>query len=326
MRLGLFLIMENWDGDIPRAYAEHMETIRQADCVGIDELWLAEHHFNDYSVSPSLSALLAYAAGITSRIDIGAAAYLLPFHDPVTIAEDVATLDILSHGRMLFGAAKGGPFERQKAQFGVEGDEARERMLEGLDLVRRLLAETSVDFSGKHYSAEGLTVYPRPVQPRVPTFIASRDETAIALAARHGFGLMAAHAWDLDRLRNQRDTYREHHPEGTAPELMASRSFLVAETDQAAREAARPHIRRFRKRMSRQGFGQRGEDDFFNEERLLANGVIGSPETCRQRLAELAEAGVTRVALKPATRDHVRARECLAAAASDLKPAMEACA
>ena len=198
-------------------------------------------------------------------------------------------------------------------------------MLEGMDFVQRLLTEESVDFSGEHYSAEDLTVYPRPLQTRIPTFIASRDETAISYAAAHGFGLMAAHAWDLVRIRNQVATYREHHVEEAYPELMASRSFLVADTDEAAREAARPHIRRFRKRMSRQGFGRRGKDDFFNEDRLLANGVIGSPETCRQRLAELAEAGVTRVALKPVTHDHVQVRECLSTVASELDPEQESC-
>lgn len=84
-----------------------MATVQHAERLGFDEAWVTEHHFNRFSVSASISPLLAHLAGVTSTIRLGSAAVLLPMHDIRRVAEDAATVDALSDGRLMLGVARG---------------------------------------------------------------------------------------------------------------------------------------------------------------------------------------------------------------------------
>lgn len=156
MRTGLFCTYENPQQDYRSAYAEQTELVEFVEALGYDEAWVAEHHFNAAASSASPVAILAHLATRTSRIRIGSAAVLLPFRDPILVAEDAATLDILSNGRFDFGVAKGGPFPVQNKHFHVGKEEARARTCEALALVEKLLYEESVSFDGRYYKAEGV--------------------------------------------------------------------------------------------------------------------------------------------------------------------------
>lgn len=113
MRTGLFCTYENPHHDYRSAYAEQTKLVQLVETLGFDEAWVAEHHFNPNASSPSCLAVLAYLAAKTTRLRLGSAAVLLPFRNPIQVAEDVATVDILSEGRFDFGIAKGGPFPIQ---------------------------------------------------------------------------------------------------------------------------------------------------------------------------------------------------------------------
>ena len=196
MRYALFANFENplfgsAPGNAAHAIAESMQTIVHAERLGFDEAWVTEHHFNRFSVSSSLFALLAHAAAKTERIALGTAAVLLPMHDPIRVAEDAATVDALSNGRLLLGVGRGGPFPDQFKHFHVAPDDSRAQMLEGLALVQRLLAEVHVSFSGRHYQCEDVSVYPRQAQARLPVWLASVSPEGVDEAARQGYGLMA---------------------------------------------------------------------------------------------------------------------------------------
>jgi len=109
MRTGLFCTYENPHHDYRSAYAEQTKLVQLVETLGFDEAWVAEHHFNPNASSPSCLAVLAFLAAKTTRLRLGSAAVLLPFRNPIQVAEDVATVDILSEGRFDFGIAKGGP-------------------------------------------------------------------------------------------------------------------------------------------------------------------------------------------------------------------------
>ena len=119
MRIGLFCTFENPQRDYRSAYAEQTGLVQLVEKLGFDDAWVAEHHFNPDAASASCLAVLAYLAARTTRIRLGSAASLLLFHNPTEIAEDAATIDILSGGRFDFGVAKGGPFPTQNKHFGI---------------------------------------------------------------------------------------------------------------------------------------------------------------------------------------------------------------
>jgi alkanesulfonate monooxygenase SsuD/methylene tetrahydromethanopterin reductase-like flavin-dependent oxidoreductase (luciferase family) len=113
MRLGLFCTYENLSRDQRKAFADQTRLIEHIEALGFDEAWIAEHHFNPDALSPAGLTILAYLAAKTRHIRLGSAAVLLPCHAPLKIAEEVATLDLLSDGRFDFGVSKGGPFPLQ---------------------------------------------------------------------------------------------------------------------------------------------------------------------------------------------------------------------
>jgi alkanesulfonate monooxygenase SsuD/methylene tetrahydromethanopterin reductase-like flavin-dependent oxidoreductase (luciferase family) len=139
MKTGLFCNYENHHLDARRTIFEQVLLVKEAETLGFEEAWVTEHHFNEFNLSSSILLLLAHLAGVTSQIRLGTAAVLLPFHQPIRVAEDIATLDNLCSGRLAFGVAKGGPFPQQNKHFGVTTQESRTRMLESVALIQKLL-------------------------------------------------------------------------------------------------------------------------------------------------------------------------------------------
>jgi alkanesulfonate monooxygenase SsuD/methylene tetrahydromethanopterin reductase-like flavin-dependent oxidoreductase (luciferase family) len=309
MRLGLFLNFEHGSESGVAAFERQIGLALHAEEVGLDALWLSEHHFTSFTQSAAILPLMAYLAGRTRRIRIGAAAVLLPLHNPIRLAEDLATIDILSHGRLDLGLARGGPFPSQYAHFQVEPESARERSTEAMDLLLRLLREEDVTFEGRWYQAKNLTIHPRLVQPELPVFLASANPEALALAARLRLGLMAGHAWPLSQISALAESYRVAAARDP-PEFIVLRNICVAESDAKAQAAAIPAMERFQARMrdhSAKPPASLGLDQ------ALETGIIGSPETCRRKIAALA-AAAPRVSLvmKLACLDEAMAGEVIA--------------
>jgi alkanesulfonate monooxygenase SsuD/methylene tetrahydromethanopterin reductase-like flavin-dependent oxidoreductase (luciferase family) len=315
VKTGLFCTYENHHQDADRAIVEQTALIQQAEALGFEEAWITEHHFSDVHVNPSITVLLAYLAGITSRIRLGSAAVLLAFHNPITVAEDIAMLDHLCQGRLLLGVAKGGPFPEQNQHFGIGMGESRSRMLEGLELLEKLLYNQDVSFAGQYYQCHHLTIHPQPLQSHIPVYVATSDREAIELAACHSFGLMGGAPFSLDRLKANLATYRAINTSG-AERLVLSRFFYVAATDQEATQEALPFVRDFVARMSQNvaNLKQDGNTQHlkpaanqktcFDEAYLLENSIIGSVATCRDKIKRLQdELDLGTLALKPCSLD-----------------------
>ena len=134
----------------PDLYRSHMDLIVDSEAMGYDNAWLTEHHFVDDGYSPSLLPIAAGIATRTSRIRIGTFLILLPLHNPVRIAEDTATVDLLSNGRFDLGVGLG--YRRQEfADQGISHTERGARLNEGIALIQRLLSDEEVTFDGKCY-------------------------------------------------------------------------------------------------------------------------------------------------------------------------------
>ncbi|MGX4695427.1 LLM class flavin-dependent oxidoreductase [Streptomyces sp. JNUCC 63] len=154
-----------------------IEDIALADELGFDSAWLAEHHFSRYGLLGNPITFGAYLAERTKRILIGSAVLVLPFHDPIRLAEDAALLDNLSGGRLRLGVGRGYQPKEFKG-FGKNAEHNRELYQETVDILKKAWTEEKWSYQGKHYSYEDMEIFPRPLTPGGPPIIhacSSRD-------------------------------------------------------------------------------------------------------------------------------------------------------
>jgi alkanesulfonate monooxygenase SsuD/methylene tetrahydromethanopterin reductase-like flavin-dependent oxidoreductase (luciferase family) len=167
-----------------------LERIEIMDQTGYDAVWLAEHHFSSFSVCPSVHMVGTLAAARTRRLRIGTAVSLAPFYHPLRLAEEVALLDLLSGGRVNWGAGRG--FARVEfTAFAVPPEESASRFRETVEIVLRAWTDKRLNFVGQHFRFEDVEVLPKPTQlPHPPVWMAASSESAIEWAASRGFSIL----------------------------------------------------------------------------------------------------------------------------------------
>ncbi len=193
MKFDLFYQLPQADSQEPaRRYRELIEEAVEADRLGFDTLWLAEVHFAPrFSLMPAPMMILAAIAERTRRLRLGLAVNLLPLHHPMRLAEETATLDVISGGRAVFGAGRGA-FPLNYRGYGVPMTESRGLFEETLDFVKRAWTEERVTFRGRHFSADGVSVIPKPVQqPHPPIRLAANSLETFEFAGAHGYPIFA---------------------------------------------------------------------------------------------------------------------------------------
>lgn len=175
-------------------YQRAFDRIRYAEELGFDYFWLSEHHFVPEGHSPAPLTLAAAVAARTERIRLGTCVYLLPLHHPLQVAEEVATLDIVSGGRFELGVGLGyRPHEF--AAFGIDRGARASRMDESCEILRRAWTQDGWSFEGRHFCLDDVSIHPRPLQdPHPPLWISARNERAAARAGRFRCPLMIAPA------------------------------------------------------------------------------------------------------------------------------------
>jgi alkanesulfonate monooxygenase SsuD/methylene tetrahydromethanopterin reductase-like flavin-dependent oxidoreductase (luciferase family) len=292
MRLGLFMNFEHGcaEQDVETgqdAFERQMALGLKAEALGFEELWVSEHHFSPFTQSGSILALMAYLAGRTQKVRLGTAALLTPLHNPIRLAEDLATIDILSNGRLDLGLARGGPFPTQFSNFQIDSIEAQERAIEAGSFLLQLLERTEINFHGRWHECKALTTLPRLLQKPLPVFIASSQRETIEAAARSNHGLMAGHGASGARLVDLLQIYASASS-GKIPDLIVLRNVCVADSDKEALAAAKPAIERFFGKM-RQHSNPGSPYAPVSLDKSLETSIIGSPETCREKLAELSQ-------------------------------------
>ena len=242
MKFAVFSLLEQREDDTPaNVFSKVLEQSEAAEDLGYDAMWLAEHHFTDYGILPSPAVLGAAIAQRTTRLRIGTACSILPFHDPRRLAEDYALLDVLSNGRLDFGVGRGYQ-PAEFASFGVSMDEARGRFNEALDIIRGLWTTEGFTYEGQYHSVHDLTLYPRPVHdPHPPIWMAAVSPESFELAAKAGLQILTApQITPLPRVKGGYDAYRAAWREaGGDPEgltLPMQRPVYAGATEQAACE------------------------------------------------------------------------------------------
>ena len=176
-----------------QAFESLVEQVCLADELGYSTVWMVEHHFTrGFSHSSAPDIVLAALSRVTSRIRLGLGVVLLPFAHPIRTAERVATMDILSRGRVEFGTGRGAsPLEYQAFQRPFE--ESRQLWEDNLDTVLGIWAADGEAYSAEHkyWSVPDVGVYPRPVQePHPPVWVASTSLDGYLQAARRGYNLL----------------------------------------------------------------------------------------------------------------------------------------
>jgi probable F420-dependent oxidoreductase len=202
VRFGLQYNFRNPPGahsDAAALYAATFEHMQEAEHLGFDYLWTTEHHFMPDGYSPSVLPLCAAIAAKTSRIRLGTQILIVPLYDPLRLAEDIATVDLISGGRFELGVGLGyrlAEFEK----FGVEFKSRGRRADEALTVVRAALHNEEVSYSGSSFTYERVRVMPRPVQTRIPIWLGANSGAGARRAARVADGLLgAAHAEEFQK-------------------------------------------------------------------------------------------------------------------------------
>jgi alkanesulfonate monooxygenase SsuD/methylene tetrahydromethanopterin reductase-like flavin-dependent oxidoreductase (luciferase family) len=193
---GYFTLSDNRYPDNPRSPEQLVREIYEqalwAETVGLNSAWIGEHHFNLLGVNASPHMLLAQVAGATRRIRLAPAVVLLPVHHPLQVAEDWATLDLLSDGRVDFAAGRG--YDRlEYGPFGADFANSAELFAEGLEVVWRAWTEPGRwSHQGKYYRFRDIEVRPRPLQRPLRPYVACFSRPSMELAAANDWNIIYA--------------------------------------------------------------------------------------------------------------------------------------
>ncbi len=282
----------------PEKHRQLLEYLSCAEPMGFDTVVAGEHHFSDFIMSvPQM--FLSWLAGQYKSVRLATGVTLLPHHDPVRLAEDFATLDVLSDGRAEMWVGKGVE-PNVYAHFGQQAEEAAARQDEGLELLTRLWVERNLSWTGRFRPPlENITLEPRPVQqPHPPVYVSCSNPDSVEVPARLGLNLvMTGLAFDLDQLPLMVARYRErwhHYGHAHEPRITLLAHVHVAASSQDARD----HLRRYQFDFQRWVFGKRFGvpadqvelppriTELDSEECVIAS---GSPQQVIDKIAQLVE-------------------------------------
>jgi len=293
-------------------YRQEMAIADLAEPLGFDSIWSAEHHFDAYTMCPNVAQFLTYMAGRTRRPQLGSMVMVLPWHDPVRLAEEISVLDNLSEGRLILGIGRGlGRIEFQG--FRAEMGESRQRFLEYAEALLDGLETGTIGYQGKLYRQPRVAVRPAPYRSfRGRTYAASISPQSLEMSCRLGLGLLiiAQKPWATTEaeLADYRRDFRAQNG-GDAPKPIVAAFVAVHEDGRVARDMFERYIRGYsRSALEHYEFHNEGLADIPGYEyygKLAANikkhgidafvdflsdlQVWGTPERVYQQLADYRE-------------------------------------
>ena len=228
-------------------YRHEVGLADRAEGMGFDSVWAAEHHFDNYTMCPNVAQFLTYMAGRTERVKLGSMVMVLPWHDPVRVAEEVSVLDHVSGGRAIFGIGRGlGRIEFDG--FRRDMGESRERFVEYAEAILEALETGYIEYDGAFYRQPRKQIRPFPFKTfKGRTYASAVSPESARIMARLGIGVMiiAQKPWDktLDELRMYREIYREYNDGAEAPKPLVACFAGVSEDSSVADEMHRKYIR-----------------------------------------------------------------------------------
>jgi len=310
VEIGLFTEFEWRPGvDEAQAFDDSLAQVTVAEDLGYDAVWLAELHFQkERSVLSSPLVVGATIAGRTKRVKIGFAVQVLPLIHPLRLAEDVATLDQVSKGRLDFGVGRSG-LPGHYTGFNIPYEESQERFDETLEILLKAWTEERFTYEGKYFQFHEVCAIPKPYQkPHPPLRVAATSEESYAAVGRRGLPIfLAVRTSSISELERYVGAYhaawREAGHAGRG-EVAAILPVYVADTERRAREESEASAMHFYRSVGealragpRHEVGQRLRGMSFDQV-LKDFAVYGTPERVADRLEELRRAiGFTKLAV-----------------------------
>ena len=291
-----------------RTYDEDIREIVLADRLGFGVAYISEHHgeppyIGRIDTIPAPDLMMCKAAGLTSRIRMGAAVKLIHLHHPVDVAIQAAVTDHLTGGRYIFGFGSGFPLPLFSEERGLSFEDRHERLNEALDFVLKCWAtDEPFDWDGRHWRGSGVVALPKPFAGRhMPMATATDSEDMLGIAGARGYTLISAFLESADRLKPKADVYaRAAHAAGLSDprrNIAASRIVYIADSERQAIEDLRPAVtheigfqaERGFLRMLDKVYGLRVPNDEHGIEALVEAGFyfLGDADSVAEKIARL---------------------------------------
>jgi probable F420-dependent oxidoreductase len=277
---------------IPQAFAGSVDIelirnfVSRAEALGFDSLWVQEQIISDSAILEPVT-LLTYVAALTSKPRLGSSVLLTVIRNPVQLAKSLATLDLLSHGRLTAGVGIGGAHVPEHV-FGVSGERRARRFVEGLQVMKALWTQPRASIAGEFWQFENVPMEPKPVQqPHPPLWFGARDAIGLRRAARHGQGWMGAGSSSSADFVQQIELLRrllDEEKRDPAQFAISKRVYIAIDDNRGRAE-----------RRLQEWFGIR----YKRAEMATRVSLWGSSQECTDKLNELVRAGARHLMLNP---------------------------
>ncbi|HEY0525996.1 MAG TPA: LLM class flavin-dependent oxidoreductase [Stellaceae bacterium] len=297
--MSIFSVQDHYPGrerTVAELYRQVIAQAELAETLGYDTFFVAEHHFHEYGVVPNPAVMLSTLAQRTQRLKLGTAISILTFHNPLTVAESYAMVDVLSGGRLVLGVGSG-YLKHEFAGYAIEPAEKRDRFDENLVLVKRLLSGERVSFEGRYNRLDAVQLNVQPLQREIPVYVAVLRREAAYHVGLQGHDLMCVPYASLDRFDEIADLVGEFRRGRAASPRAASAENAavvtlhthVAESDAEARKLAADAFDLY---VDTRLYAKKAVYDD-----IIASGLslFGSVETVADKLVALHRAGVDHV-------------------------------
>jgi len=296
------------------AYARMLERLRVIEDIGFDWVSVSEHHYSPRILTPSPIVSAAYLAAHVKKLTIALLGPIVPYSNPIRVAEELAMLDTMANGRLVVGLLRG--TTNESLTYDLNPAEARERTDEGMELILRAWKEPQpFGWQGRHFQFRTVSIWPRPLQaPHPPTYSLGTSQESCEFAARHRLGCGVSYG-PFEVMAKATRYYKErcaHYGWTPAPEQIIYRAnMLVADTDAEARALLEKQSKEppFAMRPAvREAFSVLESRNIAGEARApvvtaaLPTTFIGSPDTVVEqvrRCRELVGCGVLDLSLHP---------------------------
>ena len=312
MEFGVFYQLPcDEDQSAQQRYADTIAQCQLADSLGFDNAWLAELHFHPtFSITPSPLLLASAVAQTTRHIRLGTAVNLMPLYHPIRLAEEIATLDVISGGRAILGIGRGiipSHFEG----YGVSMEEGRKRFDECLRLIVDAWTKDELDFQGEYYQVRDVGVVPKPLQkPHPPIHVAATGPDTFELVGSMGYNLLVApviagNQPAVDGAKVYREMLAKAGHDPKKGKLSVTLPIYVSEdrhkTDGVLKDTINSYIKSAQAMLTSPAANraaavnpriarmQEGIGKLNYEQVLKDNTVIGTPEECVERLNQFQE-------------------------------------
>ena len=280
---------------LERCVDETIAEAQLAEACGFDAMFFGEHHQDRDGFLPSPLIVCTAVAARTTRLKVGTSVILLPLYHPIHLAEDVATLDIVSHGRTILGVGLG----YQAADFNMFGVPRAERVgrfEEGVEIIRRCWSGERFSFAGTYFQIDGVQMLPRPLQrPAPPLWIGGWAPAAVRRAGHLGDAWVGGPSMALEEMKQLTDTYREAAAAaGREPCVILMRDAWVASSREEAERVYGPEVMtayQYYWRNRALAFQNIDSEAAFTLDNLAEDRLIlGRPDECVQQLHRWSEA------------------------------------